>query len=130
MENLLAERSVAQAPVRLCLDLGHPYASGAAAPDTDPYAWLAHFGARAAEIQLQQTDGLADRHWPFTPEHNAAGRIDPGRVLDTLAAAGADDVLLILEVIPAFEADDRQVLSDLRASAQTWQHALAERDLR
>ena len=28
------------------------------------------------------------------------------------------DVLLILEVIPPFEADDRQVLSDLRASAE------------
>jgi sugar phosphate isomerase/epimerase len=130
IENILAERSTVQAPVRLCLDLGHPYASGAAAPDADPYAWLAHFGSRAAEIQLQQTDGLADRHWPFTPEHNATGRIDPGRVLDTLAAAGADDVLLILEVIPAFETDDHQVISDLRASVQTWTDALAERGLR
>lgn len=128
IEDLLSERTAAQAPVQLCLDLGHPYASGATGRDADPYAWLEHFGPRAAEIQLQQTDGRADRHWPFTPGH--VGRIDPGRVLDTLAAAGADDVLLILEVIPAFEGDDQQVISDLRASAEVWTNALAERGLR
>jgi hypothetical protein len=38
-------------------------------------------------------------------------------------------VLLILEVIPAFEADDRQVISDLCASAEVWRAALAERGL-
>lgn len=130
IEDLLTERSVAHAPIQLCLDLGHPCASGAAGPDADPYAWLEHFGPRIAEVQLQQSDGLADRHWPFTPKHNATGQVDPGRVLDTLAAAGADDVLLILEVIPAFEGDDEQVISDLRASAELWTRALSERGLR
>jgi D-erythrulose 1-phosphate 3-epimerase len=129
IEEILAERAVDRAPVRLCLDLGHPFASGAAGPDADPYAWLAHFGPRIAEVQLQQSDGLADHHWPFTPARNATGRVDPGQVLDTLAAAGAADALLILEVIPAFEADDAQVLSDLRASAEVWRTALAERGL-
>jgi hypothetical protein len=38
-------------------------------------------------------------------------------------------VLLILEVIPAFETDDRQVIRDLRASAEMWRSALAERGL-
>ncbi len=129
IENILTERSVVRAPIQLCLDLGHPFASGAAGPDADPYAWLAHFGPRIAEVQLQQSDGLGDRHWPFTPEHHAAGRVDPGQVLDTLASAGVDDMLLILEVIPAFEADDRQVIADLRASADVWRVALAEREM-
>jgi hypothetical protein len=40
------------------------------------------------------------------------------------------DVLLILEVIPPFEQDDRQVIGDLRASAKVWADALAERGLR
>ena len=110
--------------------LHDPFASGAVGPDADPYAWLKHFGSRVPEVQLQQTDGLADRHWPFTAEHNAGGRVDPGRVLDILADAGAQDVLLILEVIPAFEADDRQVIEDLRVSAEAWRAALAERGLR
>src|SRR5580693_8134758 len=129
IENILAERSVAHAPVQLCLDLGHPYVCGGSPADRDPYAWLEHFGPRIAEVQLQQSDGLADHHWPFTPERNATGLVHPGRVLDTLAGAGVTDVLLILEVIPAFEADDRQVLSDLRASVKVWRRALAERAL-
>jgi hypothetical protein len=33
-------------------------------------------------------------------------------------------------VIPAFEADDAQVISDLRSSVQVWAGALAERGLR
>ena len=47
-----------------------------------------------------------------------------------LADAGAQDVLLILEVIPAFEADDRQVVDELRASVQVWTRALSDRGLR
>src|SRR5579862_3506285 len=128
--DLLTSGDAAHAPVQLCLDLGHPLASGAAGRDADPYAWLDHFGPRIPEVQLQQTDGLGDRHWPFTSEHDAAGRVDPGRVLDTLAATGADDVLLILEVIPAFEADDAAVIADLRASVQVWSRALSDRGLR
>ena len=100
---------------------------GSTGPDRDPYAWLAHFGGRLGEVQLQQSDGLADHHWPFTPERNEVGLIDPARVLDTLAGAGASDVLLVLEVIPAFEQDDAEVLADLRASAELWRAALTER---
>jgi D-erythrulose 1-phosphate 3-epimerase len=130
IEDILTERSVAQAPIQLCLDLGHPFVCGGSPADCDPYAWLEHFGPRIAEVQLQQSDGLADHHWPFTPEHNATGLVDPVRVLDTLAGAGVTDVLLILEVIPPFEADDRQVIGDLRASVQVWRAALAERSPR
>jgi D-erythrulose 1-phosphate 3-epimerase len=129
IEDIVAERAVARAPVQLCLDLGHPFVCGGSPQDRDPYAWLEHFGPRIAEVQLQQSDGLADHHWPFTPERNAAGLVDPGRVLDTLAGAGVTDVLLILEVIPPFEQDDRQVIGDLRASADLWRRALAERGL-
>ena len=127
IENILTERAVARAPVQLCLDLGHPFVCGGSSQDRDPYAWLEHFGPRIAEVQLQQSDGLADHHWPFTPERNAAGLVDPARVLATLAGAGVTDVLLILEVIPPFEQDDRQVIADLRASADVWRAALAER---
>jgi sugar phosphate isomerase/epimerase len=130
IQTLLSGGDAAHAPVRLCLDVGHQCAPGMTGTDRDPYAWLAHFGGQLAEVQLQQSDGLADRHWPFTPERNEAGRIDAGRVLDALGAAGAEDVLLVLEVIPAFEQDDEQVLADLRASAELWKAALAERGLR
>ena len=130
LETLLTDGDAAHAPIRLCLDVGHQCVPGTTGPDRDPYAWLTHFGGRLAEVQLQQSDGLADHHWPFTAERNQAGRIDPGRVLDALAEAGAQDVLLVLEVIPAFEQDDAEALADLRASAELWQAALTEREAR
>ena len=130
VDSLLSDGDAAHVPIRLCLDIGHQCVPGTTGADRDPYAWLRHFGSRLTEVQLQQSDGLADRHWPFTPERNRAGRIDPGRVLDTLAESGADDVLLILEVIPAFEEDDEQVIRDLRESAAQWAAAMSERGLR
>jgi len=130
VESLLTDGDAAHVPIRLCLDLGHQCVPGTTGADRDPYAWLQHFGSRLTEVQLQQSDGLADRHWPFTAERNRAGRIDPGRVLDTLADSGADDILLILEVIPAFEQDDEQVIRDLRESAAQWAAAMSERGLR
>ena len=114
LETLLTDGDAAHAPIRLCLDVGHQCVPGTTGPDRDPYAWLTHFGGRLAEVQLQQSDGLADHHWPFTRERDEAGLIDPGRVLDALAEAGAEDVLLVLEVIPAFEQDDAQALAGLR----------------
>lgn len=114
-------------PLQLCLDVGHQCVPGTSGADRDPYAWLADLGAMAGMIQLQQSDAVADHHWPFTETTNAAGRIDPSRVLDTLTAAGAHDVLLVLEIIPPFEADDDAVVADLEASVDHWRRAMARR---
>jgi len=132
LETLLTDGDAGHVPVRLCLDVGHQCVPGTSGADRDPYAWLRHFagGGGLGEVQLQQSDGLADHHWPFTAERNAAGRIDPGRVLDALAAAGAEDVVMVLEVIPPFEQDDRQVLADLKASVELWNAALNQRRTR
>jgi D-erythrulose 1-phosphate 3-epimerase len=130
VDDILTGGDAAHAPVRLCLDVGHQCVPGTTGADRDPYAWLNHFGRRLAEVQLQQSDGLADHHWPFTPERNEGGRIDPGRVLDTLADSGAEDVLLVLEVIPAWEEDDAQVIAGLRSSAELWMGAMSERGMR
>jgi D-erythrulose 1-phosphate 3-epimerase len=130
VDNILTDGDAAHAPVRLCLDVGHQCVPGTTGADRDPYAWLNHFGSRLAEVQLQQSDGLADHHWPFTPERNEGGRIDPGRVLDTLADSGAENVLLVLEVIPAWEEDDAQVIAGLRSSAELWMGAMSERGMR
>jgi D-erythrulose 1-phosphate 3-epimerase len=130
LDRLLTGGDAGHAPVRLCLDVGHQCVPGTTGADRDPYAWLQHFGDRLAEVQVQQSDGLADHHWPFTAERNAVGKIEPGRVLDTLASAGAQDVLIVLEVIPPFEQDDAQVLADLRASVALWKAAMKERGIR
>lgn len=124
--SLLTEGDQAHVPVMLCLDVGHQCVPGTAGADRDPYAWLERLGARAPVVQLQQTDGRADHHSPFTPETNAAGIIEPANVLAALDRSGAADVALILEIIPPFEQDDDQVLEDLRQSAAYWRAALRD----
>jgi sugar phosphate isomerase/epimerase len=126
IESLLTDGDRAHVPVMLCLDVGHQCVPGTAGADRDPYAWLERLGARAPVVQLQQADGSADHHWPFTPETNAAGIIEPTRVLAALDRSGAADIALILEIIPPFEQDDDQVLEDLRQSAAYWRAALRD----
>ncbi len=124
LRDLLDEGDDERAPISLCLDVGHQCVPGTAGDDRDPYAWLEQLGARAPVVHLQQTDAASDRHGPFTAEGNATGRIDGPRVLEALAASGAVDTVLILEVIHPFEADDRRVLADLAESVAYWRVAL------
>jgi D-erythrulose 1-phosphate 3-epimerase len=125
VEGLLAPGDESHVPVRLCLDVGHMCTPGLAGPETDPYAWLTRFGRSTEVVHLQQSDSSGDHHWPFTEETNRVGRIEAERVLSALDASGAEEVALILEVIPPFEAADDQVLRDLEASVHYWQAALA-----
>jgi sugar phosphate isomerase/epimerase len=123
--SLLTAGDSLHAPLVLCLDVGHMCVPGTSGDDRDPYAWLEQLGARAPVVQLQQSDGLADHHWPFTPERNAGGIIEAQRVLSALDRSGAEEVALILEVIPPFEQDDGAVLDELRQSCTYWRAALA-----
>jgi sugar phosphate isomerase/epimerase len=124
MASLLTEGDETHVPITLCLDVGHQCAPGTSGPDRDPYAWLEQLGARTSVVQLQQADGKADHHWPFTAVTNAAGIINAQRVLAALDRSGAADITLVLEVMPAFEQDDDQALSDLCESADYWRDAL------
>lgn len=127
VSQLLSRGDASHVPWRLCLDLGHQCVPGTGGAERDPYAWITRFGPELAELHLQQTDGRADHHWPFTREHAEHGLIRPERVVDELTAAAAGDVLLVLEVIPAAEQDDDQVLADLEVSAAVWKEALQSR---
>lgn len=129
IRDLLRDGDMLHAPIRLCLDLGHMAVVGASDQDRDPYAWLRTFAREAPIVQIQQSDAEGDRHWPFTPERNAAGRIEADRVLDALGEGGAEDVVLMLEVSPADEQADAGVVKDLVASVAYWREALARRGL-
>ena len=111
-------------PVALCLDMGHACAAGASERDRDPYAWLERLGRYTQVVHLQQTDGLGDRHWPFTAEFNQQGIVEPDRVVDLVAGFQREAVELMLEPMFAFEAEDAQVLADLRESVAFWEPAL------
>ena len=128
IEDLLTDGDADHVPWRLCLDVGHQCVPGTVGAERDPYAWLRHFGSRLVEVQLQQSDGIADHHWAFTAEHNATGLIDPAKVLDTLEASGAENVDLIFEIIPGFEDQDDRVITELVASVDLWRGAIDARD--
>ena len=54
-------------PVQWCFDWGHAIYQplyGEQAANT--LAWLRGLGPDIGQIQLQQSDGLLDRHWGFT----------------------------------------------------------------
>ena len=128
LSSLLTEGDEKHVPVVLCLDIGHQCVPGTSGADRDPYEWLEQLGARAPVVQLQQSDGIADHHWPFTPQTSKAGVIEAKRVLAALDRSGAEEVALILEIIPAFEQDDDQALSDLRESVEYWRAGLYDHE--
>jgi D-erythrulose 1-phosphate 3-epimerase len=111
-------------PIALCLDMGHACAAGATGANRDPYAWLERLGRYTQVVHVQQTDGVGDRHWPFTTEFNAQGIIDPARVVDLVAQFERPRVEIVLEAISAFEADDDAVLADVQESVAYWQPAM------
>lgn len=127
IEDLLTDGDAGHAAWRLCLDVGHHCVPGTEGAERDPYAWLQRFGSRLAEVQLQQSDGIADHHWAFTEEHNRVGLINPAMVLETLDAAGAGTVDLIFEIIPGFEDPDDRVVADLLFSVDLWRSAIDAR---
>lgn len=126
LRDLVREPQNKLAAVRVCLDVGHQCVPGTSGAERDPYHWLRELGTVAAVVHLQQSTADADCHWPFTTERNRLGRIEAPRVLEALAASGASDATLILEVIPPFESEDARVLAELRESAAHWQAALAQ----
>ena len=121
----LVERLAGTAvPVELCLDLGHMCAHGAAGDDRDPFAWLERLGAHTRCVHLQQTDGVMDRHWPFTAEFNAQGIVAADRVIDIVAGFDRDEVELMCEPMFAFEAADDDVVTALAETVDFWRPAL------
>jgi len=112
-------------PIQLCIDLGHTCNPNASDPrDRDPYRWLSELGSYSPCVHLQQTDGIGDRHWPFTKNYNKVGIIDAGKVISSLDKARAGKTYLYLESIPAFEQDDNQVIQDIVDSVTYWKNYL------
>jgi hypothetical protein len=127
IRELVTDGDIDHVPVRLCLDVGHMCVPGTASNDRDPYAWLRSMAPLTGQVQLQQSDAGGDHHWPFTPARNREGRIDADRVIDALGEGGTHRMDLLLEVIPAFEQPDGEVLDDLAASVDYWSEALVRR---
>jgi sugar phosphate isomerase/epimerase len=99
--------------------------------DGDPYAWLAQLACYSPIIHLQQTDGMASSHNPFTQDHHRTGVIQAGKVLNAIAAAYAsrqepgmpprcEDLYLTLEIFAGTAALPADILHDLKESVSYW----------
>jgi D-erythrulose 1-phosphate 3-epimerase len=106
-------------PVQLCFDLGHCNAFDFQKPG-DPLVWLEKLLPWTRVIHLQQTDGRADHHWPFTFEYNRVGIIDPKEVLEVAKSSPFPELSLFFEFGHAFDAPDPKILDDHKQSIEVW----------
>lgn len=111
----------AELPIKLCMDVGHGAALSGKSVDRNPYAWLKELSHLTPVIHIQQTDGKTSKHWPFTPEFNKKGIIEPEKVIDAVNQSGAEEVLLVLEIFHSFfEPWDNEVIEANKKSVEYW----------
>lgn len=118
-EILMQVNAHAAVPVRLCFDVGHCLATVSSKP-ADPYEWLEELLPWSPIIHLQQTDGKGDRHWPFTPEFNAVGIIDPRQVINIARKSPLDRIVLHFEIAHPFDAPAERIIDAHRLSVEIW----------
>jgi sugar phosphate isomerase/epimerase len=109
---LMDDLKDAKIPVRLLIDWGHALYKPLLGPEADIDLWFAKCGPHVGSIHLQQTDGLLDRHWDFTVD----GLITPQIIKEATLKANLDSVPQYLEVVPAFESPDSEVLDKIKRS--------------
>jgi D-erythrulose 1-phosphate 3-epimerase len=114
-------------PTRLCLDVGHaPHPS-----QRDRYRWLRELAPLADIVHLQQSDENSSRHWPFTPEYNALGSVDPARVLEAIESTGVKEMFLCFEIFHSNVAEQEpRVIDELRESVIYWRKYLKDAEIR
>lgn len=108
-------------PMYMILDVDHGDVSSGDPDDTDPYAWLSAFSKKSPIIHIKQSSTNKSGHWPFTPEYNGAGKIEPLRLLQAVENGGGKDNELCLEL--AFrerEPNDTTAVSALASSVAHW----------
>jgi sugar phosphate isomerase/epimerase len=110
-------------PFLFCLDIGH-------APDPkdrDAYRWIQELGRQSCIIHLQQSDRDHSRHWPFIPEFNQVGVIDPLKTLRTIEATGVEEIFLHFEILHRESFDfEKRVIRDLKESVLYWRQYLKD----
>lgn len=97
-------------PFKLLIDWGHALYKPLLKEQADMGLWLKECAPYIGAIHLQQTDGMLDRHWDFTKE----GIVTPQLIKEATAAAGLEDIIQYLEVVPAFEAPDEEVYEGMK----------------
>ncbi|OLP45989.1 sugar phosphate isomerase/epimerase family protein [Rhizobium oryziradicis] len=108
-------------PMWMMADIDHGDVTSPNPDDYDPYAWARAVPKVSPIIHIKQS--LMDKggHRPFTAEFNAKGRIQPAPLLEALAAGGAIDNEICLELsFKEREPNDRQVIDHITESVAFW----------
>lgn len=109
----------------LCYDVDHGDVSSSNSDDTNPHAWIQHFGKEIKVIHLKQSLQDKGGHYPFTSEYNSRGKIVPAEILQTIHESGIDNCYLILEISHRERYPfENRVLSDLKESVLYWKRYL------
>ena len=109
--------------------------------DCDLYRWLEELGCYAPILHLQQTEGKTSSHLPFTAANNAAGIVEPLKVLQAIARSYRVEqppglpprcarLYLTFEVFPHTADRPRDILPRLAESVGYWRKWIPEDGLR
>lgn len=110
----------------------------AEAGDADLDSWTRTLGSFAPIIHLQQTNGTASAHRPFTEKYNQDGIVTPRRLLRSLYEAyqrvgeipglppPCQDIYLTLEIFSGTAERPQHSLNNIRESAAYWRQFIPQ----
>ena len=110
-----------QLPMWMMADIDHGDVTSANPDDYDPYAWARSVPRFSPIIHIKQS--LMDKggHRPFTAAFNAKGSVHPAPLLAALAAGGAVNNEICLELsFKEREPNDREVVAQTAESVAFW----------
>jgi sugar phosphate isomerase/epimerase len=114
-------------PTFVCQDIGH-------APnpaERDRYQWLRELGHITKIVHLQQTDEYNSRHWPFTPQYNIIGVVDPLKTLEAIEESGAEEMVLGFEIFHRDSPEqESRVIPEIKQSVAYWREYLGNKEVR
>ena len=105
--------------------------------DGDPCRWLETLGRYSPIVHLQQCDGKSSPHWAFTADRNAAGIVDPEKILRALARsyrnppdpgmpAPCAEIDLTLEIFSGTGEFNRDIIAKMKESVAFWRRWIPE----
>ena len=118
----------ADIPIYITVDVGHtacqnyPHSDA----DRDPYEWLRRFADISPVVHMQQTDGGGSHHWPFTPEYNKRGIIEPQKVIDCIEESGSERNWIMFEIFHSLSVSEEQIIDDLKRTVDYWRPYVAD----
>lgn len=109
--------------------------------DGSIWKWIEALGKYSPIVHLQQSDGKASPHWPFSDDYNRIGVVTGEKLIDSLSSAfacadedgmpkPADEIALTLEPFMGTTANVYDAVDDITASVAYWRKFLPRDGMR